>query len=76
MLKTIARLLLDRAHHRGSHGYHPRKPWKKGKKHRGWGHDPRDHGSYGYGPPPYGYHRPTSFKAMILEAILRRLFKR
>jgi hypothetical protein len=87
MLKTLARILLDR--HGGRYGHHPYKPWKKGKKRKGWGryYDAyRDH-RYGYddrpygndprhAPPPYGYHRPRGLKGMILDAILRRLLRR
>lgn len=46
------------------------KPWKKGKK--------RYHAA-AYGPqgyPPYGRRGSGGLKGMVLEAILRRLFRR
>lgn len=88
MLKTLARLFLERQLHR--HG--GSKPWKKGKKHRRWGHpyDPRHDRSYGHDPRydrPYGYdprydsggyghHRPRGIKEMIVRAIIDRLLRR
>lgn len=80
MIEKIAKLVFAL---KGGHPYgpHPTKPWKrkklKGHKH-GWrrGYD-------GDGPPPWpGYgpvHRPArppGLKGMILEAILRRLWRR
>jgi len=82
-LKTLARLFLERrgyGHSGSSYGHKPYKPWKKGKKrpyggyHPGY-HNPYDHGGYPP-PPPYGYHHRPSVKQMIVEAVLRRLFRR
>jgi hypothetical protein len=86
VLKTLARLLLERyAHRHDRYPPHPYKPWKKhkkGKRHWGW---PGDHrygaphgydGSYGYGAPYAPPPRPRGLKGLIVEALLRRLMRR
>jgi hypothetical protein len=73
MLNTILRLLMQSRGRRHDQRGFSSKSWKKPKKSRR--HDGGQGGDrYGYMPP--GRHRPRGLKAILIDAVLRRLLKR